>query len=158
MEPRVRAMVRARLRDAHSERDVCIIDVSTRGLLATAALPPERGEFVEVQLGRHRLAGQVKWSGDHRFGVGLRDRVSVAAVIEGGQGTIALDRTAGFATRKQGLWQQLQTSPQMMGRAFQLGMFALAALVAALLISQLAGRGFAPMQQAALAMHDGRAD
>lgn len=97
VEPRVRAMVRARLRDAGGERDVCIIDISTRGVLATSEFPPKRGEFVELQIGRNHLAGQVKWSGEHRFGVSLRERVSVAAMAEGGTGSVELQRSVGQA-------------------------------------------------------------
>ena len=152
VEQRIRAMVRARLRDSAGERDVCIIDVSTRGLLATAAQPPAHGEFVEIQLGRHPLVGHVKWSGEHRFGVALRERVSVAAVVEGGTGNIALARSVGMARRQQGIWHQLKSAPQMLGRAVQLGILALAALGAAYLISEVAGEGLQPVQQAVLAM------
>lgn len=155
VEPRIRAMVRARLRDSLCERDVCIIDVSTRGMLATAAQPPAYGDFVEIQLGRHRLAGHVKWSGDRRFGVALQDRVSVAAVAEGGAGAIALERSVGVARRRQGVLQQLKSSPQMLGRAMQLGIFGLIALSAAIVIAELAGIGLEPVQDVMLAMNAG---
>lgn len=129
IEPRVRAMVRARLRDSAGERDICIIDVSTKGLLATAAAPPERGEFVEITIGRNRLAGHVKWSGTHRFGMALRERVSVAAMAEGGTGTVALAASVGQARARHGIGDALRANPQMLGRMVDFAL-RLAAVVA----------------------------
>ncbi len=147
-EPRVRAMVRARLRDGDGERDMCIIDVSTRGLLATAARPPQRGEFVEITLGRNSLTAQVKWSGERRFGLALRERVSIAAMVEGGTGAVALAGSQGMARRRQGNWAALRDMPQMLGRIGQLGMLLLAALAAAFLLTQVVSSGFEPVRHA----------
>ncbi len=152
VEPRVRAMVRARLRDDAGERDVCIIDVSTRGVLATAARPPKRGEIVEIAVGNNFLAGQVKWASERRFGLSLQERVSVAAMVEGGKQAVALARSSSVAKRRTGLWQALTSNPEMMGRAVQLGMLLAVALGAAWLIADLVGSGLAPMEQAASAM------
>ncbi|MES2700406.1 MAG: PilZ domain-containing protein [Pseudomonadota bacterium] len=116
MEPRVRAMVRARLRDSAGEREICIIDISTKGLLATAASPPVRGELVEITIGRNRLAGHVRWSGARRFGIALRERVSVAAMAEGGTGTVALAASVGQARARHGIGDALRANPQMLGR------------------------------------------
>lgn len=154
IEPRVRAMVRARLRDRSGERDFCIIDVSTRGILATSAVPPAHGEFVEITLGNNHLTAQVKWAGERRFGLALRERVSVAAIIEGGKGHVALKNSASVAKRREGLWQALTGSPQMLGRAVQLGALLAAALAAAWLMSGLVGTSFAPVQDAAQAMNE----
>lgn len=153
VEPRVRAMVRAGLVDSLGERDVCIIDVSTRGVLATAARPPARGEFVEIQMGRHRLAGLVRWAGERRFGIALQERVSVAAMVEGGTKPIKLERSVGTAQRRQGGWQALRDNPHLMGRAMQFGVLAIAALSAAFLINEMVGIGFQPMQQAVMGMN-----
>lgn len=153
VEPRVRAMVRARMRDTLGERDVCIIDVSTRGILATAANPPQRSEIVEIALGNNFLTGQVKWSGDRRFGIALRERVSVAAMVEGGKGKVELARSVGMAKRQQGLWHALTSNPQMLGRAVQMGGMLVAILLAGWLVADLVGTSFAPMQDAVLAMN-----
>lgn len=153
VEPRVRAMVRARLRDTKGEREVCIIDVSTRGILATAARPPKRAEIIEISLGSNFLTGEVKWAGEHRFGVALRERVSVAAMVEGGKGKVELERSVGMAQRKQGLWQALTSNPQMLGRAVQMGGMLLVILAAGWLMADLVGESFAPMQDAVLAMN-----
>lgn len=115
-------MVRARLRDAAGERDMCIIDISTKGLLATAADPPVRGEFVEIHVGRNRLAGQVKWAGTHRFGLALRERVSVAAMVEGGSAPVELARSVGQARARSSLADALGANPQILGRMLDFGL------------------------------------
>jgi hypothetical protein len=99
-EERTGVMVRATLRDGGGAREACVLDVSTRGLLLTTARPPARGEFVEIAIGDSRLAGQVKWSAKRRFGIALRDRVSVIAFLEGGQGPLGLTSGQGAAHRR----------------------------------------------------------
>lgn len=88
-------MVRATMRDSREERDVCLIDISTRGLLATTARPPSNGEIVELRVGRTALVGQVRWSSERRFGVVLRDRVIVADLIENGSTKASPAKTFG---------------------------------------------------------------
>jgi hypothetical protein len=83
IEDRTRALVRARLRGAGPERDVCILDASSRGFSATTVNPPRTGEIVELIVGNHSLVGRVRWSGERRFGVQLRERISVFALLSG---------------------------------------------------------------------------
>lgn len=155
VEPRIRAMVRARMRDASGERDVCLIDFSTRGLLATTARPPKHGEFVEIVIGNNRLAGQVMWSGDRRFGLSLQERVSVAAMVEGGKGPVALQRAPSRQVRRTSMWQGLRENTQILGRVGQLAMLLVAIGGAGLLIFELVGTGFEPMQAAVHSMNEG---
>jgi len=82
-EERTKAMIRARLRGAGPERDVCILNVSPSGLMGTTADPPRPGRYIELIVGNHSLVGQVKWASERRFGVALRDRISVFALITG---------------------------------------------------------------------------
>lgn len=145
VELRVRAMVRARLRDACGERDVCIIDVSTKGLLLTAAVPPVRGEFVEIHIGRNRLAGQVKWSGNHRFGLSLRERVSIAAMVEGGTQTVALARSVGQARARNSMGDALRGNPQMLGRMVDFALRLVAVAAVAWAGYEIVGQAFAPL-------------
>lgn len=83
IEDRTKVMIRARLRGAGPERDACILDISTRGLAASVDQAPPRGEIVELVVGRNNLVGQVKWSGQRRFGIAFRDRISVIGLISG---------------------------------------------------------------------------
>lgn len=91
IEERTKVMVRAKLRSGHSESDACVLDISTRGLAASSAVAPQRGEFVELAIGDNILIGQVRWSSGRRFGVAFRDRVSVIGVLSG-EGSATLKR------------------------------------------------------------------
>ncbi len=90
-------MIRARLRAGGPEQDASIHDMSTRGMLMSAASPPLRGEIVEVILGRYVLVGQVRWSHARHFGVGLQERINVAALLQGTGGPITVSRSAASA-------------------------------------------------------------
>ena len=152
VEPRIRALVRAQMRDNMGVRDCCVIDVSTRGLLVSAARPPRRGDFVEIQIGRNRIVGHVKWSGERRFGVALQDRVSPAAVVEGGTGKIALERSIGRAKPKTSVWQGIFDNAQLLSRLGTLAMLLLALLVAGWFFYDMTVAGLTPMQHAVNAM------
>ena len=86
IEPRIKAQIRVRLRDSGPDREACILDISSRGLLLTAARPPVRGEIVELVTGADSLVGQIKWTSDRRFGIVLRERIDVMALIANGVG------------------------------------------------------------------------
>lgn len=100
IEDRTKVMIRARLRGAGPEREVCIVNLSSRGLAASADQAPPRGEIVELVVGRNNLVGQVKWSGPRRFGIAFRDRISVMSVISG-EGELELGK-AGQGNTRQG--------------------------------------------------------
>ena len=153
VETRVRALVRAQIRDNMGTRDCCVIDVSTRGLLVTAARPPRRGDFVEVRIGRNTIVGHVKWSGDRRFGVALQDRISPAAVAEGGTTPIALQRSVSRARPRQSAWQGILHDPQVFGRFVTFAAMLLAMLVAGWFLYDMTRAGLAPMRDAVGAMH-----
>jgi len=151
-ESRTRATVRAHIRDSLGRREICVIDISTRGMLATAARPPARGEFVELTIGMNKLAGQVVWASERRFGVTLRERVSVSAVAEGGKRKIELQRSLGVARRRNGSIGALLGNPQLLGRVGQLASFAVLAGAAGWVIIGYTGDSFAPVQKAVAAM------
>lgn len=90
MEDRTKAMLRARLRGGGPERDACIIDVSSRGLSATADNPPRRGDYVELVVGDVVLVGQVKWTSMRRFGMAFRERISVVGLMSGDGTAVSL--------------------------------------------------------------------
>jgi hypothetical protein len=89
-EDRTSVMIRARLRGAGPERDACIVDVSSRGLSATADNPPRRGDFIELVVGDIILVGQVKWTSMRRFGMAFRERISVVGLLSGDGGDVTL--------------------------------------------------------------------
>lgn len=156
IEERTRSALRALLKDSRSEREICIMDMSTRGLLATTANPPRRGEFVELTIGRNSLSAQVKWASQRRFGLSLRERVSVAALLEGGKQPIALKRSRAMQPTRVGLLASLRANPQMLSRVGQYGVFVLGAVIAGYFIITTMESGFAPLQQAMATLGSGK--
>jgi hypothetical protein len=158
VETRTKALIRARLRDGGLERDACILDVSTRGVLATTAMPPPRGEFVELAVGRHKLVGHVKWSGQRRFGLALRERISVAALVSGDSSSIALKQAQSARKRSGSLLEALAGNSRDMGRFVQLGIVAAIAIGAAWLLAGYVSSGMSSFGDARMAMSRGALD
>jgi hypothetical protein len=158
VEPRTKALIKARIRDGGTQRDVCILDVSTRGLLATTARPPQRGEFVELLVGDHLLTGQVKWAGERRFGLALRERISVAALVAGERGPIALKHAQSAKRRSGSLLEALGADRRSLGRAVQFGIMLVVLGAAAWLLADYAGDGLSSLQEARTAMSGRGAD
>jgi hypothetical protein len=142
-EERTGVMVRATLRDGGGSREACVLDVSTRGLLLTTARPPARGEFVEIAIGDSRLAGQVKWSAKRRFGIALRDRVSVIAFLEGGQGPLELAKARTDVGPRRG--PQAEERSRDWARAVQLVAIAIGGLACAVTLMDVIEAAFAPV-------------
>ena len=61
--------------------DVCIRDVSSRGMMLQAKEPPERGTYVEITTPAQLLAGRVIWRNGRRFGVHIREKVAIHALM-----------------------------------------------------------------------------
>ena len=157
-EPRTRAMLRASLHDDDIVRDACIIDVSTRGLLATTAQPPTRGQFVELRVGQHILTGQVRWSSERRFGVALRERVSVVSLLEGGSGSVRLAGSTGARKQSGTLAAGLRKNPQSMGRLGQYALLGCFALAAAHTIAGISQEGLSPLAKVIAALNGASVD
>lgn len=133
-ETRTKALIRSRLRGAGSDRDACILDVSTRGLLGTCAIPPERGSFVELVANGHSLVGHVKWSNGRRFGIVLQDRISVTALIANDGGELQLGRTAAARKPRTSTVAALAADASSLARIATFAVLVLAALVAGLFL------------------------
>lgn len=81
-EPRLKVVIKARMRLDGTWADVCIRDISSRGLLVQAASAPSRNSYVEIYRGRHVIVARVVWTKDERFGVQTQDRLDIKAVIQ----------------------------------------------------------------------------
>lgn len=80
-EKRRKVLIRARMHSGVSWSDVCIVNISSRGVGAQAAKPPARGEYVEIRRGAHVIVGRVIWSRQHRFGISTQDVLFIDAII-----------------------------------------------------------------------------
>ena len=81
-EPRLKCVIKARMRLDGVWRDVCIRNISSRGMLIQATSAPPRGTYVEVYRGRHVIVARVAWSKDHRFGVQTQERLNISSVLQ----------------------------------------------------------------------------
>lgn len=81
-EPRRKVLISARMRIGGALVDICIRDISQRGLLAQAATSPSRGTYVEIFWTRHIIVGRVIWNKERRFGIQTQDRMNVSALAD----------------------------------------------------------------------------
>ena len=80
-EPRRPVFVRARMRASGAFSDVCIRNISSRGMLLQAAVPPACGSYVEIFCPRHTIVARVVWTQDRRFGVHTSETMDLSAVL-----------------------------------------------------------------------------
>lgn len=74
-------LIRARMRSGSCWSDVCILNLSERGLGLQAADPPARGSYVEVRRGPHVIVARVAWTKSHRFGLSCQDALQVDQLV-----------------------------------------------------------------------------
>lgn len=82
-EPRKKVLIRARMQAGSRWADVCLLNMSSRGLLIHSFAAPPENSYIEVRRGRHVIVGRVVWSKDHRFGVCTQDPLPIEALITG---------------------------------------------------------------------------
>lgn len=80
-EPRRKVMIKARMRIGAAWQDVCILNVSSRGLLCQAGSPPARGTYVEICRGRHLIVARVVWNEGRRSGLRTQDCLPIDDVV-----------------------------------------------------------------------------
>lgn len=150
VEKRTRLMVRAMLRDDGPEREACLLDLSSRGLMASVNQAPRRGTFVELTVGRHSLVGQVQWSEGRRFGMRLRERIDVLAVIgnEAGPTALALAQKARGRPSREATFAYSRHVAQ----GFTYGILIAGAAMGAALAAQLVTKSLAPLQAVSVAL------
>lgn len=149
-------LIRATLRGGGAQREVCLLDASPRGMLATCANPPARGAFLELIIDGHSLVGHVEWAGDRRFGITLQDRINVARLAAGDAGAAVsrLPAHAGGGTKV--LAKPSADDSRMWGARLQFAFVAAAGAAAALVVAQFVGGSLGGLQVASKAMEDSR--
>jgi hypothetical protein len=73
--------LKARMRVAEGWIDITICNISSRGLMAKCACPPQKGEYVEIRQRGTCIVARVAWSHNARFGVRSQDIVDLAALL-----------------------------------------------------------------------------
>jgi hypothetical protein len=80
-EPRQTTATPARLNSDGRWQDVCIRNISSRGMMVEVQHAPPRGHYLEVRRGAHVIVGRVIWSTGYQVGIISQDRIEVAAVL-----------------------------------------------------------------------------
>lgn len=79
-EPRERLLTDARLRAGGRWSDICLVNVSRRGLGAQMACPPAAGTYVEIHRGQYCIVARVVWTKGHRLGLRTQDPIDLPAL------------------------------------------------------------------------------
>jgi hypothetical protein len=74
-DPRRGVVLPARARGSDFRAEVCVRNISSRGMMISAEVPPARGSYVEIIVGSHSIVGRVMWVGDDCFGIRTRDKL-----------------------------------------------------------------------------------
>jgi hypothetical protein len=85
-EKRRKVLIHAKVRAGGLPIDACIRDVSSKGLMIQAQVPPPRGTYVEITAGSQTIVGRVVWGKDMRFGITTQDRLHVDLLAGGRSG------------------------------------------------------------------------
>ena len=80
-DPRHKVLVKARMRAGSRWHDTCILNISSRGMLLQAGIPPKQGSCLEIRRGAVVIVARVVWAKSHRFGVKCQDVLSLAAIV-----------------------------------------------------------------------------
>jgi hypothetical protein len=101
-EPRRKILITARMRSGSDWDDISLFNISSRGALAQAVLPPSQGTYVEIRRGPHLLLARVMWTDKHRFGVHTQDPIRIDDFISdlGGSGKAQEQVAATYAAER----------------------------------------------------------
>lgn len=80
-EPRVKVLVRARMRAGADWTDVVIHNMSSRGLLASSSPVCRPGTVVEIRRIHHVVVGRVVWQNGAFFGVRTQDPIDIQGIV-----------------------------------------------------------------------------
>lgn len=80
-EPRQKVMIPARMRGGETYMDVCIRNISSRGMMLQTASPPPPGSYIEILRGAYTVVGRIVWTRERRFGIHAADRIDINAIV-----------------------------------------------------------------------------
>ena len=157
-EQRRKVLIRARMRVTATWGDVCILNISSRGLQLQSARPPERGTYVEIRRGCHVIVGRVAWSKQHRFGIRSQDVLFIDAIVaEPDSGDIARVPTPSVAAERRSAPRRKTSTDRsrIMARAMEFGFVGVAVLAGATMLYGLAQDALAaPLASVSAALSD----
>ncbi len=79
--------------------DICIRDISSRGLMIQVSAAPPRGTYLELRRGSRVIIGRVMWSKQDRCGIESQERLDVDAILAAPGGAEPVDEAGAGAAR-----------------------------------------------------------
>jgi hypothetical protein len=80
-EQRISVVIHSRMRVANRWSDVCIRNISSRGLLIAASDPPPTGSYVEIRRGTQIIVARAVWSDGRHAGLRAQEKLPVQRII-----------------------------------------------------------------------------
>jgi hypothetical protein len=112
--------------------DVCILNISSRGLLLHSAEPPRTGSYLEIRRGQHVMVARVVWSEASRFGVHTQDRLAVEAIVRDLPAVSDRSEGSGFVERRRlPRMGDRHEQSRLAGRWLEYAAFAIGGMIAA---------------------------
>lgn len=133
--------------------DVCVVNLSSRGVGLQGANPPKPGSYVELRRGSNMLiVGRVAWGSGQRFGIRTQDPLSIDSVINDGDSSevgpnVDAERRAAPRDPLRAEWSRIG------GRKMQFAAVIAAGLCATVVLVEMIASAFArPMQLVGLTL------
>lgn len=149
------------MRTGSTWSDVCIVDLSSRGVGLQVAQPPPRGSYVELRKGQHVIIAKVAWSQDRRCGALTQDPLHIESLLGAVERSGETPVAEQWPERERRQARRCQTAAadrsRMAGRTMEFtglvaALFAVAAMLSGL-IEQSLGQ---PMESVAASLTAGR--
>jgi hypothetical protein len=80
-EPRRVVMIPSRMQVGAAWTDVCIHNISSRGMLVAADEAPAPGTYVDIRRGSQVIIGRAVWRNGRFFGVRTQDKIDIDAIV-----------------------------------------------------------------------------
>jgi hypothetical protein len=80
-EERISVVIPSRMRVNNSWSDVCIRNISTRGLLVAVTDPPPPGSYVEIRRGTQIIVARTVWARGNYLGLRSQEKLPVQRII-----------------------------------------------------------------------------
>jgi hypothetical protein len=80
-EERISVMIPSRMRVSNHWSDVCIRNISSRGLLVASSNPPGLGSYVEIRRGSHIIVARAVWTSGNYCGLRSQEKLPIQRII-----------------------------------------------------------------------------
>jgi len=142
-EDRQKVMIRARMLSGALWSDVCILNLSRRGVGLQCATPPVRGTYVEIRRGGHVIVGRVVWTKGHRLGLRSQDALAIETIVrepdhssKPPQGAVVAGASARDRRSRPRVRLERHETSRIAARAMEFGVAVVAAVSVALMVFQ----------------------